>query len=567
MPRGYATGSFRLEPDGSSASRIRTWSSQLQRLSCCRYTKADRAPQVCRSRRADPALRAIHGKTRYACTVASVAPAPLSRPAVARPRAVRVALPALLGLLGAVIAGVHVDSPTIWRDEAASITMAQRDWPAFFGTIAHVDAVHALYYAGLHLWFAVVPYSPFTLRLPSVLAAGATAAVLTVLASRLAGLRAGIAAGAAAAVLPSLVWAGGEGRSYALTALLASATTLALVVALDERRSRRRSAVVWAGYAALLALTTALFVDAVLLGIAHLVTLLVVGHRKRLGGIAAIAVATVAVSPLLVLAARQSGQVAWIAIYGSPPLWTDGIEQQWFRSVPVMTGWAAVLAIGALVAVLRRRLPLTALAIAVPWAILPPVALVAISLVHTPVYWPRYVTFTAPAVALLIGVVVAAMPAPLTGVALLVLAALAAPQVQADRLPRAKAESEMALAARLVAGSRSAADGAAGIVFGQYDHIEGLTTRLEAVAYPDAFAGLTDLTARVPLRRSTELFGADLPTTAAVPRAARLNTVWILLDLDAVPKTFVPAAALRAAGFHESGRFRTTGSLLLRWSR
>lgn len=479
----------------------------------------------------------------------------------------RVAPPPLLGLLAAVIAGVHVDRPALWRDEAASVTMAQRDWPAFFGTIAHVDAVHALYYAALHLWFDVVPYTPFTLRLPSVLAVGAAAAVLTVLGSRLAGLRAGIAAGAAAAVLPSLVWAGGEGRSYAFTALLASLTTLALLVALDERRSRRRSALAWAGYAALLALTTALFVDAVLLGIAHLLTLLVVGHRKRLAGIAAITAAAVVVSPLLVLAVRQVGQVDWIAIYGSPPLWTDGIEQQWFRSVPVMNGWAAVLAVGVLVAVLRRRLPLKALAIALPWAVLPPVALIAVSLVHTPVYWPRYVTLTAPAVALLIGVAVAALPTPLTGVALLVLAALAVPQVQADRLPRAKAESEMALAARLVAGSRSADDGPSGIVFGQYDDIEGLTTRLEAIAYPAAFAGLTDLTARVPLRRSTELFGADLPTTAAVPRAAGLHTVWILLDLDAVPKTFVPAAALRAAGFHESGRFRTTGSLLLRWSR
>lgn len=479
----------------------------------------------------------------------------------------RVAPPALLGLLAAAIAGVHVDRPALWRDEAASVTMAQRDWPAFFGTIAHVDAVHALYYAALHLWFAVVPYTPLTLRLPSVVAVGATAAVLTVLGGRIAGLRAGIAAGAAAAVLPSLVWAGGEGRSYAWTALLASLTTLALLVALDERRSRRRSALAWAGYAALLALTTALFVDAALLGVAHLVTVLVVGHRKRLAGIAAIAVAAVAVSPLLVLAVRQVGQVDWITIYGPPPLWTDGIEQQWFRSVPVMNGWAAVLAVGVLVAVLRRRLSLQALAVALPWAVLPPVALVAVSLVHAPVYWPRYVTFTAPAVALLIGVAVAALPAPLTAVALLLLAALAVPQVRADRLPRAKAESEMELAAGLVAGSRSADDGPSGIVFGQYDTIAGMTTRVEEIAYPAAFAGLTDLTARVPLLHSTELFGEDLPTTAAVPRASGLHTVWILLDLDSEPKTVVPAAALRAAGFHESGRFRTTGSLLLRWSR
>ena len=497
----------------------------------------------------------------------SVAPALLSRPAGARRGAVRAAAPVLLGLLAAAIAGVHVDRPAIWRDEAASITMAQRDWPAFLGTITHVDAVHALYYALLHLWFAVVPYSPLTLRLPSVVAIGATAAVLTVLGTRLAGLRAGIAAGAAAAVLPSLVWAVGEGRSYAMTALLASLSTLALLIALEQRKSRRRTVLAWVGYSALLALTTTLFADAVLLGVAHLLTVLVVGDRKRIAGTVAIAAAAIAVSPLLVLAAQQTGQVDWIMVFGSPPLWTDGIEQQWFRSVPVMIGWAAVLAVGVLVAVLRRRVPLQVLALALPWALLPPLALVAVSLVHAPVYWPRYVTFTAPAVALLIGVAVAALPAPITAVALLLLAALAVPQVQADRLPRAKAESEMGLAARLVERSRSAADGPSGIVFGQYDAIVGMTTRVEEIAYPAAFAGLADLTARVPLQRSTELFGEDLPTTAAVPRAADLRTVWFLLDLDSEPKTPVPAAALRAAGFHESGRFRTTGSLLLRWSR
>lgn len=475
--------------------------------------------------------------------------------------------PALLGLIAVVIAGIDVDRPAVWRDEAASITMAQRDWPAFWATVAHVDAVHALYYAGLHLWFSIVPYSPLTLRLPSVLAAGGTAVLLTVLGTRLVGIRGGVAAGAAGAVLPSLVWAGGEGRSFACTALLATGATLALLRALDETGSRRRAAWAWVGYAALLALTAAVFVEAALLAAAHLVTVLLIGRGKRVAGIGSLVAAMVVVSPLLVVAVAQGGQIGWIVVFGSPPLWPDGVQQQWFRSDPVLIAWGVVLLIGLAGAAVRRRVPRRALALTVPWAVLPPVGLVAVALVHAPVYWPRYATFTAPAVALLLGVLIAALPAPLTAVALLVVAAVAVPQIRADREPRAKADSEMQLAADLVAASRTSADGPSGIVFGQYGDVPLMTTRVEEIAYPAAFRGLVDLTARVPLPRSAELFGEDLPTDDAVPRMAGLRTVWILLDLDSVPKTQVPAAGMRALGFHEAERLRTPGSLLLRWTR
>ena len=495
----------------------------------------------------------------------AAAPHRLARDRVRRGRATRIVPPVLLGLLAAWIAGVHVDRPALWRDEAASVTMAQRDWPAFFATVAHVDAVHALYYTLLHLWFALVPYSPLAVRLPSVLATAVTAALLTVLGSRLAGVRAGIAAGAAGAVLPMLVWAGGEGRSYALTAMLATASSLALLLALDAPRGRR--AIHWIGYSALLAFGMTLFLDSALLAVAHAVTVLLVGRGRRILGIAAITAAGVAVSPLLLLAARQTGQVRWISAYGSPSLWTEGIVQQWFRSGTVAAVWAVVLVGALLGAAIRRRLPGRVLALSLPWAALPPVALVAVGLVHAPLYWPRYVTFTAPAVALLAGVLLAALPVPLTAGALLVLAVVAVPQIRADREPRAKAHSEMQLAAALVARERSAADGPAGIVYGQYDGIAGMTTRVEEIAYPGSFAGLTDLTAAVPLQRSTELFGQDISTEAAVPRMARLRTVWILLDMNSSPKTHVPVASMRRLGFHQTGTFRTDGSMLLRFTR
>ncbi|MDH2445484.1 hypothetical protein QDR37_16175 [Amnibacterium sp. CER49] len=468
------------------------------------------------------------------------------------------------GLAGTLVAGWHVEVPALWRDEAASVAAATRTWAAFGGMIQHVDVVHAVYYAALHVWFLAVGYTPLTLRLPSVLAAGGTAAVVALLGARLGGRVAGVVAGLVAAVLPSLVWAGGEGRSYALTALLAAATVLALLHALGPHRSRATALLAWTGHAALLALTAALFLDALLLGGATAVAAALLGRgRQRAAGAVAAVVAAIAVLPLARLAAAQTGQVAWIR----PATWHDVAVTQWFRSDAVAWTVLAVVVVGAVAAVLRHAVPAPALAVALPWALLPPAALLAAGLVHAPMYWPRYVTFTAPAIALLVGLAAAALPRLLPAVAVLAIAVTALPQVVADRQPRAKAGSELQLAARLVATERRPGDGPSGIVYGQYHHIPGVTTRIEEIAYPLPFRGLTDLTARGPLAESTALFGADTTTTAAVPRLRGLRTVWFLLDLDSEPKTVVPVAAMRVLGLRQTGTFRTSGSMLLRFSR
>ncbi|MGT2426397.1 glycosyltransferase family 39 protein [Amnibacterium kyonggiense] len=493
--------------------------------------------------------------------MSSTAAAPLRRP---RSRLLAATAPVLVGLAAALIAGVQVGRPAPWRDEVATIAMAQRDWGPFWATVAHVDAVHALYYAGLHLWFAVVPYSPTTLRLPSVAAAAATAALVVVLGRRLAGPRAGLAAGALTAVLPAMIWAGGEGRSSACTALLATGTTLALVHALD---ARRRRAIAWIGYSALLALTIAVFVDAALLAVAHLVAVLLAARGRRAVGAVAVVAGVLPTAPLLLVAHGQAGQVSWIAQFGPPPLVPDGVVEQWFRADPVAVAWGVALLVGAAVAVVRRRPASRLAAVVLPWAVLPPVALAATALIGDPLYWPRYVTFTAPAVALLVGAAVAALPLPGAVAAVLALALVAVPQERADRQPRAKALSGTAIGAQLVDRARRAGDGPSGIVFGQADRVAGLTTREDAIAYPAPFRGLTDLIARVPLDRSTDLFGENTSTTAAVPRMAHLRTVWILLEDDGRPRTAVPAAGMRALGFTETGRYRAAGTLLLRWTR
>ena len=204
-----------------------------------------------------------------------------------------------------------------------------------------------------------------------------------------------------------------------------------------------------------------------------------------------------------------------------------------------------------------------------PWAVAPAAVLLAVSLVHSPLYWPRYVTFTAPAVALVLGAAVAVLWRPVAVACVLLFALVAAPQIHADRQPRAKADSEIGLEARLVASARARApgEGAAGIVYGQYDDIRGLTTGMAALAYPQDFHRLTDLTALRPIASSTDLFEPRESPADALPRMRSLRTVWFLLDLDSSPKTPIPVAGLHALGFTESGRFRAPGSLLMRWTR
>ncbi|HEY8317786.1 MAG TPA: hypothetical protein VIG76_03065 [Amnibacterium sp.] len=476
--------------------------------------------------------------------------------------------PLLVGLAGTLVTGWHVGVPALWRDEAASVGAALRTWQALGAMVGHVDAVHAVYYAFLHLWFAAVGYTPMTLRAPSVLAAGGTAALVTVLGTRLAGTRAGIAGGAVAAFLPSLVWAGGEGRSFAMSALLATTATLALLHALGQHHSRAAAMASWAGHAALLALASALFLDNLLLAAAHAVTALLLGRgANRFAGLASAAAVTIAVLPLIRLAAGQKGQVGWIAADAPASPWHQIAVEQWFRSDLVAATVLVLLVGSGMLAAVRHRVPARALAVVIPWAVVPPVALLAAGLVTAPLYWPRYVTFTAPAVALLAGIAAASLPRLLGVAAVLTIAATAVPQIVADRQPRAKAHSEMALVASLVSAERRTSDGPSGMVFGQYGGIRGATTRIEAIAYPADFRGLADLTAAVPLTDSRALFGSDIGTTAAVPRMRSLRTVWFLLDTGSTPKTVVPAAAMKAAGLTQTGTFRTNGYVLLRFSR
>ncbi|MDG4866011.1 hypothetical protein P8605_48455, partial [Streptomyces sp. T-3] len=106
----------------------------------------------------------------------------------ARPAVTAVLTPALV-MLGLGLWGL--DRGTMWRDESATFQVARRSLPEIWQLLGSVDAVHGLYYVLMHLAVSVHP-GEVALRLPSVLAATATAALVAALGVRLARARVGL---------------------------------------------------------------------------------------------------------------------------------------------------------------------------------------------------------------------------------------------------------------------------------------------------------------------------------------------------------------------------------------
>jgi mannosyltransferase len=206
-----------------------------------------------------------------------------------------------IGGAATVVSMIGSGTASLWGDEAASVLSAERSVPSLIDMVQRVDAVHGLYYLGLHFWILLAGPSPFAVRAPSAVAVGLCVAGVVVLGTLLRGRRFGVFAGLLCAVLPRLTDVGSEARSYAFSAAIATWLTVVLVLILRSRAPRAR---LWVAYGALLAIGTWLFLYLALIAVAHLAVLLLPPGRGRLVRSWSIAVGSglVAASPLLLLA-------------------------------------------------------------------------------------------------------------------------------------------------------------------------------------------------------------------------------------------------------------------------
>ncbi len=331
--------------------------------------------------------------------------------------------------------------PSLWFDEAATISASTRSVPELWRMLANIDAVHGLYYLIMQGWFTVFPATEFWSRVSSSLAVGLAAAGVVVLGRRLSTRAVGVTSGVLFALLPRVTSAGIETRSYALTMVAGVWLTVLCMTAMRRNRPGW-----WAAYAALMAAGTLLNVFVVLLVVVHAVVVAVLAESRSVRwrwAVAALA-ACVAVAPFLLFTQTQLFQVGWISPLSDQTVGKI-LQEQYFDRSLLFAVLAGLVLLAALLCHSWMRVPTgddpgRLVAITGAWMAIPTVALLVYSVLRHPVYYPRYLSFTAPAIALLIGlsiVIVGRSRAGIT-VVLTLFAVVATPNYLAQRGPYAK---------------------------------------------------------------------------------------------------------------------------------
>ncbi|MER6949960.1 glycosyltransferase family 39 protein [Nonomuraea sp. NPDC000554] len=320
-------------------------------------------------------------------SAATIAP---PAPSVARLRGTS---PWWAALLSGAVAFTGTGSATLNGDELATISAASRSLPQVWELARHIDGHFLPYYLFMHLWVQTGT-AELWLRLPSAVAIGVAAWFLVDLGRRLHSTRAGVTAAAIFALLPSVSYYGAFARSYAFAAAAVVFSFWAL-----HRAARGRG---WVLYGVSVALVCSTHLFAVLVLPAHLFVLL--PQRRLLARmLPALAVGCL---PALVLGLVGYGErhaISWIPQRGPEVL----------LKFPKMAAGATEVGVLLFVVALASAVLLGNRAwggALLGWLVLPPLLLLAVSHLLTPVYVDRYLFVTAPALALLAGIAAASVP-------------------------------------------------------------------------------------------------------------------------------------------------------------
>lgn len=446
--------------------------------------------------------------------------------------------------------------------------------------LSSVDAAHGLYYFLMHAWFAMVPVTEFWARVPSAVLIGVAAAGVVVLGRLLSSRYVAVAAGVAFAVLPRTTWAAVEARSYALTMAIAVWLTVLCVIA-----TRRNQPWLWLAYSASLAAATVANLFLLLMVCAHVAVVAATANSKRAKAAAGFAamLGVALAAPFLLLVRSQLTAFNWIwpigpatigqalgdqyfpAVYSSrhqaqdpdqtqlTPEMIDATVRSWALVAPVLL----VVVILGVVAVRNRRnaqfvagsRPRVLVAVSAAWIVGPTTAMVIYSLVQTPVYVPRYLSFTTPAVGLLIGLAaaVAGVHARRIAAIIAILVVASVPNYLAQRSAYAKFGMDYSQVADLVETASSPGDC---LVID--DSVEE-TKQLKS-ARPDAYPQLRDIGQDkdgAELRTWSE---SRLPASAWAPRVTTCPRVWMITHRDAATVGEV-SNIVRSHGFRVEQRW------------
>src|SRR6185437_15803686 len=397
----------------------------------------------------------------------------------------------------------------------------------------------------------------------------------------------GLLSGLLFATAPYMTYYAQMARSYAIETMFAVIASYLLLRAWPDGRWRW-----WLGYAAAVALTGLFNIFGLLIVAAHGVTLLLTDARgqiapgRRIGRIplrwlAACGAVVIVLGPLLGLASRQQVQIAWL---NRPTLYAmERLLTNLAGSRPLIAPFA-LLALGGLLSawLADHWRPLNPAAIALPWLVVPPFVLVAVSFVK-PVYYVRYIEFCLPALAILAGagltgLIRLAAVTPLRWsrpgrwrlglkwlpavLAVVVLAALLAGPQQAIRQTAARPDN-LRLASAIVAAHEQPGD----VVF----YIPA-TMHVLGTGYPAPFDRLRDIALDKSAIASGTLTGTEITSPARLKSRftdADPERVWVVTGASTYtfPQPSTPMgqeklALLAGAGMHVLHRWQA-GEVML----
>ena len=442
--------------------------------------------------------------------------------------------PLFVGVLATAISLAGAARPSFWYDEAATISASySRSLGQLWQMLGSVDAVHGLYYLLMHGWFQIFPPTEFWSRVPSGLAVGGAAAGVVVLGKQFSSRTVAVASGVVCGILPRSTWAGIEARPYALSMMAAVWLTVLLVVA-----ARRDNAWVWLCYGIALATSILLEMYLVLLSLAYVV--FICAFRRNRTVLVHFAIASVlavcALAPFVFEVIGQIQQIKWVAPIGHRTIEDVAIQQYFERSPPFAVLSALVIA-AAIVLWLSRSAQLVEterqlLTLAVAWMVIPTVLIVIWSAAVHAIYTPRYLSFTAPAMALVLGVCIGACavrPWAATGIVVLFAVAAGPNYVRAQRNPYAKYGMDYSHVADLI--TTKAAPGDCLLVNDTVTFMPAPMRPLMA-ARPDAYRKLVDLTLWQRATDRNDVFDTNLiPEVVATP-LSHCSVLWIITQAD-----------------------------------
>jgi mannosyltransferase len=252
------------------------------------------------------------------------------------------------------------------------------------------------------------------------------------------------------------------------------------------------------------------------------------------------------VVPFLVEAAGQVHQISWVAPIGHRTI-EDVAVQQYFERSPPFAILSALVVVAAIV--LWRRTSMTEadrqlLTLATAWLAIPTALIVIWSALIHPIYTPRYLSFTAPAMALVVGVCIGAVAAkPWAAAAIVALFAVAATPnyIRTQRDPYAKYGMDYSQVADLI--TTKAAPGDCLLVNDTVTFMPAPMRPLMA-ARPDAYRKLIDLTLWQRATERNDVFDTNLIPEVVAKPLSHCGVVWIITEADKSMPAHEQGAAL-----------------------